>query len=1654
MENKRPEVINAPCTVFSIRLFVLLFLSFFSINLYAQYTEVYSGTIDEVYYGEAKWGDYDKDGKLDVFVTGYNPTNHRTSKLFRNTGSGFTEVFAGTFTGVYLSMAEWGDIDNDGDLDLFLAGNAGARIAKIYRNDGTGFTEIYSGQITGLDQGDAEFGDYNNDGKLDLITTGYSNLGPRTSVYQNTGSGFTEVFAGQLPSVQTSSASWGDYNNDGYLDLAVTGRASGNVDVAKIYQNNSAGGFTEVYSGQFTGVYRGTAKWGDYDDDKKLDLIISGEAGTTKTSKLYRNTGSGFTEVFAGTFLGMHRAATNWGDYDNDGYLDLIVAGQSSIGRKTQFYKNNSGGSSFSLQSVGSIDGVYLGCAEFGDYDSDGDLDLITTGFNQFGAVKTAIYQNGATSSNAAPVAPGGLTVSFSYPKVYLSWNAASDATTAANGLTYNVRIGSSAGASDVLSPMALSTGVKLTPGRGNALNDTVLIIDSLASGTYYWTVQSIDHGLKGSTFASEQSFTVTAPPILTTNSITGITATGAVSGGNISSNGGTAVTARGVVWSTSTNPTLSSNTGSTTNGTGSGSFSSSLISLSQNTTYYVRAYATNTMGTAYGNEVSFTTSNQFEVVFPNTFDTLNYGDVEWIDFDKDGDLDISITGTNGTSLTGNGSTYFTRFYRNNGSSFSEVYSGQVPGVVSSSLDWGDYDNDGDPDLLITGHNGSIAISKIYQNTGSGFSEVYSGQLAGFYLSEGRWVDFDQDGKLDISLIGYSGGRNAKLYRNTGSGFTEVFANQLEKLIYADIEWADYDNDGDPDVAISGLNNSSTPITKIYQNNLSSGFSEVFSGQLTGVYRGDIKWGDYNSDGKPDLFVTGDSDGSSNISAISKVYTNNTNSFSQIFSGFITGLQYSAVDWGDIDNDGDLDFIVSGDAVSGGRTTKIYTNNGGSISENHTNQIEGVYLSAVKWGDYDNDNDIDLLISGINSSNGKIVSIYRNASPGGNTTPYAPGGLTSGNPFPTMTLNWSAASDGQTSSNGLTYDVRIGTTSGGHEVRANSANSNGFRQVPVRGQINGQTSLTVRDLAPGTYYWSVQSIDNSYKGSTYAAEQSFTIPSGIIWGGSSWSNTTGPSASTSGDDLHIYSGDTANITVAVQVNNATIYSGAILKINSNQAITINGNLTNNGTIVIEDDASLVQVPGSTISGSGIAKISRTGGNSALSYQIWSSPVTGEALLDVFPSTNLYDIYAFNANLQAWKHDYSSLTPTNGHANSPYTFLSSDMMPGADGIFNVGTGYYAVGNNSAQRTFEGTMNNEIVSVPVVSTSLGNNPNWTGDDWNLVGNPFPSAINATLFWQENAISNNRISNAIYYWSDDNSSGTGYHENTDFATWNASGGTAATGGGATNIPQGFISSCQGFWVKANSSTNIVFNNNMRVAGNNDQFFKGNGDWKRTWVNLTNEKNNFNQLLFAFNGAATDGLDPAYDAQKMVGNAKLSFGSMLNNDVFAIQAFPPLKQKQEKIIELSVTTKQPGLHTMTLDSTQNMEDVDIILVDKETGKNTNIKLAPYTVYLKSGTFNSRFYIRFKKKEKDTSTGVENATNDNSIRWYTVENNVWVETSDFNDQLKTVAVYNLEGKLIQQQEHIQNSKSMISTQNIAKGVYLIKVEMNSGKTQAFKIVH
>ncbi len=454
--------------------------------------EIPTPSIQGVTNSSVAWGDYDNDGDLDILLTGND-----IASIYRNDGGGtFTYINAG-LPGVNYSSVAWGDYDNDGDLDILLTGNG---TASIYRNDGGGtFTDINAG-LPGVDNGSVAWGDYNNDGDLDILLAGNG----IASIYRNDGGGtFTDIKAG-LPGIYNSSVAWGDYDNDGDLDILLTGNGT-----ASIYRNDGGETFRDFNAG-LLGIYNSSVAWGDYDNDGDLDILLTGDSDEGLISKIYRNDGGETFRDFNAGLLGVGGSSVSWGDYDNDGDLDILLTGyfieEYDEICVTKIYRND--GNGIFKDICFGLPQVAMGSTAWGDYDNDGDLDVILTGDYEWSQIITKIYRNDFGITNTAPSQPNGPTALIDTSSVILSWNKSNDHTTPQSGLTYNIRIDTISNGIRVVSPMAnLTDGYRRIPHLGNSGYNTSRKIDSLRDGKYYWSVQAIDNAFAGSAFSKETTF-------------------------------------------------------------------------------------------------------------------------------------------------------------------------------------------------------------------------------------------------------------------------------------------------------------------------------------------------------------------------------------------------------------------------------------------------------------------------------------------------------------------------------------------------------------------------------------------------------------------------------------------------------------------------------------------------------------------------------------------------------------------------------------------------------------------------------------------------------------------------------------------------------------------------------------------------------------------------------------------------------------------------------------------------------------------------------------------------------------------------------------------------------------------------------------------
>lgn len=363
----------------------------------ARFTQITQGEIASASanaHGVA-WADYDSDGDLDLFIANVG----QASLLFRNQGDGtFARVAGQPLVEVVANSTAcaWGDYDNDGDLDLLVA-NSGQR-PFLWRNSGDGtFAQATDSGITVVpDQCyGAAWGDYDNDGWLDLIIL---NTWQCNYLFHNNGNGtFSRVTTGLVvtePGAAVGCA-WGDYDNDGWLDLFV---ACGGGQNNRLYHNNRDGTFTRISAGEIVndGGESQSCDWGDYDNDGWLDLFVANRLGN---NFLYHNNGNGtFTKITEGSIVsdGGESNGCAWADFDNDGWLDLVVSNWQ--GQPNFVYRNNGDGTFTRVAacSVATETAQSVGCAA-GDYNGDGFVDLIVA---NFGWTNSFLFRNEPNGNN------------------------------------------------------------------------------------------------------------------------------------------------------------------------------------------------------------------------------------------------------------------------------------------------------------------------------------------------------------------------------------------------------------------------------------------------------------------------------------------------------------------------------------------------------------------------------------------------------------------------------------------------------------------------------------------------------------------------------------------------------------------------------------------------------------------------------------------------------------------------------------------------------------------------------------------------------------------------------------------------------------------------------------------------------------------------------------------------------------------------------------------------------------------------------------------------------------------------------------------------------------------------------------------------------
>lgn len=592
------------------------------------------------------------------------------------------------------------------------------------------------------------------------------------------------------------------------------------------------------------------------------------------------------------------------------------------------------------------------------------------------------------------------------------------------------------------------------------------------------------------------------------------------------------------------------------------------------------------------------------------------------------------------------------------------------------------------------------------------------------------------------------------------------------------------------------------------------------------------------------------------------------------------------------------------------------------------------------------------------------------------------------------------------------------------------------------------TSTTILGLSAGTYTFAVS---NGTCFSGTSGNVVMIAPTTNTWNGSSWSTGLPPNST----QKIVFTGNyppAPDPNIDIVGCSCKVSGGATVTIKSGRTITITNEVTvvGSGALIFENDASLVQISDADLNSGTITYMRKTASVLTSDYTYWSSPVANQQL-NISPSYTSGTFYSYDdfAIPEDWKQETGTTVMLIGKGY---------IIRGPQN--NLPPAFYDV-------SFVGVPNNGIKTISIGPTGTSN----------LIGNPYPSAIDADLFLAAN---NAVLEGTIYFWTHNTpiqiatnitngTAGAGAYAYTsdDYASYNTTGGVG-TGNfvngveQTANRPNGYIASGQGFFTTSTSvGGTVTFTNAMRVAGTsgkNSQFFKTKNpktktaiavEKNRIWLDLKNSQGAFKQTLVGYITDATNEYDSRFDGESFDGNEFVDFYSVNQDKNLTIQGRAlPFDDTDE--VPLGFKSTIDGAFTINIDQVDgSLTNQAVFIEDKLTNTIFDLKRGDYTFTTVAGTFNDRFVLKYTNKTLATKN------------FESSENKVLVSNKDkqikinsFAEIIDKVTVYDFLGRQVYQKANVNSNEFSISNLTSNHQTLIVKTVLQNGEAVTDKIIY
>jgi hypothetical protein len=608
----------------------------------------------------------------------------------------------------------------------------------------------------------------------------------------------------------------------------------------------------------------------------------------------------------------------------------------------------------------------------------------------------------------------------------------------------------------------------------------------------------------------------------------------------------------------------------------------------------------------------------------------------------------------------------------------------------------------------------------------------------------------------------------------------------------------------------------------------------------------------------------------------------------------------------------------------------------------------------------------------------------------------------------------------------------------GSIVKWQSAEDAGFT-TGVTDIASTATVLTSNDMGAITathYYRAV--VQNGSCDPQYPAPVQITVPMAVTYSNGVWSDTlTETTPIVIDDDMMLID----DLTVC----SCLVKGGRTLTVQADVSLNLATNVTveTGGELVIENTGSLVQMDDSAVNSGNIIVKRDTQPMKTYDYTYWSSPVQGNTLHELSPMTTADKYYRFDPIINNWVSIAAGAAVME--AGRGYIIRA----PIGWSVSNASSGVYS-------GSFKGTPNNGVIPATIEKGA---------GTYNLIGNPYPSAIDIDTFLTDPA-NTGIVNGTVYLWTHNTAisaatPGNAIYNYTadDYAKYNLTGGvrtasSAITGG---SIPLGVIASGQGFFIEAatelaNGSYTVNFNNSMRIAGNNSDFYRVNApahatttvlEKNRLWITISNTQGAYNQALIGYITNATNGPDALFDGKPWAAGNVVSLYSVNGANTYSIQG-RALPFVNTDVVPLGYTTTISGHFDISLEDFDGLfQHQNVYLLDKSDNTMHDLKTDSYTFISEVGTFNDRFEIHYV----NNTLSVSNPSSNPSFVVYSNNGQISVKASA---EMTSVMIYDLLGRIVYQSGNIQTKDFKTPTLNLKNQALVVKAAFEN-ETVAYK---